>query len=832
MKSVFQNLLNFDFFVECLFIMILISYSNANANDAIEQLHIARDAFIEHFRINGTLEPEKASVIEEKLKLIIEKSEGEQHARALFELATIQRITNKFELAIQNYDKTVKAAEVIGLKEIIFDAWIGLARSYTYGIHNHGAAVDAFNNAVTNAGIEPTEKQNYDIADYSSQIQAGYGDLEAALVNALAAIRYAKNDSDLFYAQLDAGDVFMKFAESCDYRSLIDSKSLDDKDSWGACRRSVNAAKFYYMAAKKTAQKLGWNFLVNQTEGFISQLEMRLFLIEQKASVDKITGVFKAQDVHDVLVNENFSAGATGLTTGNLLIGELIDAVVPESKATDPRNIYLRGLKADSEGKPEEALTYFKRAAKLLLEERLSLFDPMRRGTVIENRPELIRDLAIRFLALRQFDDAFMTFESIRAHGLGAFSVLYDQISFTNDARNQIAKLIQLESQASAIQTKIVEDAIAGGGPDPNKQYDELNQIRKESRKLLMLPEMKDTVKKIFSVTYSPSTLGELQQAVIKSNIPVFLFWVTHTNVIVWVVSPKGIEVKTVFLPEVAVIDKVMKITDSASKRTKIFDEISARELHTYLIKPFSKYLTQEQLIIIPHGTLVDLPFEVLIDTETGDFFAKKIAVSYAPNVSFAIKSLNTPISKVSKITAIYETETIENSEIPKIKNIKELQVDAHLTKNLGNSDIIKLLGQTENVHVLLHGEYNIEDPLQSAITVSGMDKITAAELLAVNWRDTRLAVFSSCEGARLKTRISNELFGIPWTLLAGGVDHVVLSRWRGEPQHTAEWMEIFYSNLATGKGTPAMAANAAMKKFIINHERPYFWAGHRVFGR
>jgi CHAT domain-containing protein len=291
----------------------------------------------------------------------------------------------------------------------------------------------------------------------------------------------------------------------------------------------------------------------------------------------------------------------------------------------------------------------------------------------------------------------------------------------------------------------------------------------------------------------------------------------------------------------VAVIDKVQKIT--ASINSKKFNNTSGLELYAYLIKPFSKQLTRKQVLIIPQGPLVSLPFEVLIDSETGRFFVEDMAVSYAPNAAFALRALKNPFPVVSKTTAVYD-EHIENQtkEISRIAKLKNLQVSARAAVNMVENDIINLLGRAENVHVLLHGQYNSEDPLQSTIKipskpVPNLEKegkiITAAELLAIDWRDTSLAVFSSCEGAIVQTRISNELFGISWALLAGGVDHVVLSRWRVNAKSNADWMETFYLFFASGNASPALAAADAMRMMIKNGLRdPFYWAGPQVFGR
>ena len=73
-------------------------------------------------------------------------------------------------------------------------------------------------------------------------------------------------------------------------------------------------------------------------------------------------------------------------------------------------------------------------------------------------------------------------------------------------------------------------------------------------------------------------------------------------------------------------------------------------------------------------------------------------------------------------------------------------------SQTLSPDDAIRLLGGKEIVHVLLHGEFNPFDPLQSAVDLHNEKltaddrEVTAAELLATDWRDARLVVFSSCE--------------------------------------------------------------------------------------
>lgn len=828
------------YFAICAMVTLMTSYLDDCNADTLGALKAAREKYIEDFRIHGHQDLEKAKGVENSLRLLEQNTEGKALAQTLFELATIQRLTSQFEVAIGTYERASGVAKQVGDKGIEFDAWLGVARSHAYGTRNHGAADAAFEHAVTCAGDKPTQKQRYEMADYFAQLQTGWGELESALLNALEAISLAQSDSDRFYAFLDTGDVLQKFAESCDYRKLVDAKTHSEDDPWGACKRVIGSARLYYEKAAVTAKKLGWTYLEKQSQGFMSQLDMRLFLLNQKAKFEKLgfTEVFNAQNVQDVLVNEDFSAGGSELK--DIPLGPLIDEVAPEAKATDPRGIFLRGVKADLVGNQAQALGYYEKAAALLSIERASMFDIRQSGTVVENRPELIRDLGLRLLKFQRFDEAFVVFESLRSHGLYWLTTAFSKNIFSDAERKWIASLIQIDSLISSRENRLVEAVIAGMEQGRAVELlDELNQLKQQRRDRLKDKQFESVLHRMKSVESTIPTMTQLKQEVEKAKIPVLLYWVTPTNVVVWVVSPQGCTVKTVFLPEVAVVDKVNRFRNSLRSADQPLDDIAAKELHTYLIKPFAEYLTQNQLVIIPQGPLVGLPFEPLIDAEDGKYLAEKLSVSYAPNAAFAMRTLRGEPLATSRITALYD-EKIESEthEIQKMSGIRGVSVDSHSSKGMNADSVIDLLGGKKMVHILLHGKFDIDDPLQSTVKIYDREHVKgeylkAAELLGANWRDTRLAVFSSCEGAVVKTRISNEQFGISWAVLAGGANQVMLSRWRVNAMSNAKWMETFYKSLVVEGMSPSLAANAARREMIKTENRhPYYWAGPQLFGK
>ena len=165
--------------------------SGAQPLESLENLRDARMSYINNFRATGLPDTAKAKQIENQLKFLINSSKEETFGELLFELATIQRITNRFGEAIETFEQAAKTASKHNNSKLLFDIYLGIARSHAYNTRNHGAAFTAFNHAVTIAGDNPSEKQKYEMADYASQIQAGFGDLDSALLNALEAIRLA-----------------------------------------------------------------------------------------------------------------------------------------------------------------------------------------------------------------------------------------------------------------------------------------------------------------------------------------------------------------------------------------------------------------------------------------------------------------------------------------------------------------------------------------------------------------------------------------------------------------------------------------------------------------
>jgi CHAT domain-containing protein len=789
-----------------------------------------RVAFIELFRVKGTIDSASLARMAKRLEPLVQNATGETRAKALVELGTVFRMSNDYQRAIKTHTEAAREAEALGLKDLAFDAWIGVARANEYGPADHGAAAVAFDRAVDMAGELPSVKQLADLAGYLAQLEIGRGELEAGIIDALMAIRLTNDPKDRFYSEIDLADALQKLAESCDYRPLVDAKSSEDKDDvYGACRRAVAAAQAAYQQAGSTAAGLGWSHLVDEVHGFESRLEIRGKLIDMRASAAKMSlgNVFHPRSSRDVLANQNFQAGATPA------LASLIESVVKEAEAkTRIRNVqsgYLIGLVKDlGNVRPEAAAQYYADAARMLAAERSGFFDPRRRGTVIENRSEIIRDLAIRLLALGREAYAFAAFESVSARGLVEFALAMARPDVSADDRRWLAELLVIEAQASAIEHKIVAEIVASGQLDAHADnLRTLEELRAERQAKLKANETARARFDLRNATASV-TLDALRAATAGTGVPVLLYWTTYANVIAWYVGPGGSDVRSVFLPASVLEEKVRNVLRSSgdSFGRRPFDETTARELFLYLIAPFAPHLElASEVMIVPQGSLIGLPFEALIDPASGASVIDRWAVSYAPNATMALAALQRKAGPLRTVVALIDPalDLLTNET-------QAIQATGVELKTLTRDELFAGAWQGDGLHILTHGDFDPDEGLLSRLAPTrSIDRpILAAELVSLPLRGLRLAVLSAANGALTSAGV----YGFSWALLAGGASAAVSSRWEINDEINGRWMRVFYREVAGGVPV-AMAAAVATREIResgITH--PFYWAAMQVSGR
>lgn len=805
-----------------------------DADSLVRAARAASEAFREQIYRSGIPDAAPLQPVEFRLREALTKPvSGDQRAEVLYQLGSILRLQGRFSEAVVILQDAATAAEAAGRRDLAFDSWIDLARAHLYGSRHHGMAGTAIDRAAEQAGEEPSPRQRFDLALYRAELLESRGEIEAGLVAAADAIASAETGLDRFYSQLDTAQLYRAVLDRCDARP-------DFED----CNRGAAGAARAYRRAATVAVEYGWLGLLRLVEDFEKTLAEAQRQLEQRAKQARLIAdapVFAPSSLDLVLVNRHFDpepSGARELLPPELIEQAITDLLKRGGSPADARVLQMAGDALYLRGDRQGAARFYAASVDRLDEERGGFFDLRRRGTVVESRVLFYRRLALQLLALDREEEAFAAFEKARARGLAELASLVDQPEVDDRHRAWLSALLVIEATISAEQRTFALQALEKGELATNSAArDTIEQLERERRKLLLLHP--DAVRRFSGAGGATAGLRNLEALARAAEIPVLLYWSDPSNLIVWYVGPRGSDVRAVFFPETVLREKVQRLRESVATPESEFDRKTARELYLYLIAPFADLLDGDQILIVPQADLVSLPFELLVEPERDRFLIERWAVSYAPNATMAAKSLSQASMPPRHVAAIYDPKIeAETNEVEGLAAVLGPQtVDAAAMQDLTAASLRQRIAAADSLHLLAHGAFDANEPLLSELTLELSDQprhgFTAAELVGLPLRRISLAVLSACESGQTEARISNEIFGFPWSLLVAGVDQVLLSRWRVRADTNRMWMESFYRALGGG-ASPALSAAAASRAMLREPAtaHPYFWAAVQVIGR
>jgi hypothetical protein len=835
--------------------LLCIHTVGAQVADPVAPYHAANDAFLEVFRRTGARDPTALFHNLPKLEALAAVSGGELRARAFLEIGFIQRISFHLERAASAYGHAAELAAALNRSDLLFQACIGLARSQSLS-NDHGAATSTLERAAEAAGRQPTARQRFEIALDRGEFAESRGEIDSALAYAVEAFQLAPKAEDRVDALRDAGNALYALVATCNYRPLRDSHTVSDplNDVWGACRRAISVGEDTYNNAARSADQLGWKGTAQQARELLVELQSRRVVLSQVMksyalpdpqglALDPNIVRFTPQNSSQVLVQKGEYARsylAAELTmspvTPELLA--LIERTVADAASTvgneRPGVLTLQAQIADVRGRNAAlGTTLLTQAADLLMKERASYFDARRRGAVLERQADLFTNLALRLIGAHQDEAAFAMFESTRARGLGELAEFLGRENVSDVDRAWLAQQVGLDAQSDAVAQRMTEH-ILGDGHLALPPEELLKWERGTDQQRLHLLGHSAFRERMSHQKTALASLADLQRASTAAGIPVLLYWVANPNVYAWYVGPHGSEFRTIFLPQTALQHRVAELTQ-IERETGTLNEQAARQLYLYLLAPFSDLLDSRQLIIVPQGDILDVPFEILIEPESGEFAIERHVISYSPNATMALHSLTRRVPSIRKLTAVVDPDIDDGThETRAIRSLGRLDVRVVDASGINSDRLRESLSGVPSTHILLHGEFRSTEPLLSTLhpTSPTANAITAADMLSIPMAGNRLVVLSACESGEIERRISNEIYGFPWALLAAGAENVVASRWRVNGASNSVWMGQFYGAISMG-ASPAEAA-ALATRFILKTERmkPYYWAAMQVIGR
>jgi len=297
-----------------------------------------------------------------------------------------------------------------------------------------------------------------------------------------------------------------------------------------------------------------------------------------------------------------------------------------------------------------------------------------------------------------------------------------------------------------------------------------------------------------------------------------------------------------------------------------------AHELYDLLLKPAAaELLGKSRLVIVPDGSLWELPFQAL-QTPRDRYLIDDHAIFYTPSLTvlretIEARRLKAPKPLASNLLAM-GNPALGLRTTTRVKSVlmdvgfdplpeAEQQVKA-LAKIYGHEHSKVYVGTEARegrfkseakgfrvLHLATHGILNDHSPMYSYLLLAQTGEETEEDGMLEAWELMRLdlkadlAVLSACETARGRVGKGEGMIGLTWALFVAGVPTTVVSQWKVRSDSTAELMVEFHRELksrlssSTGRYSAAEALRAAALKLKRDHryQHPFDWASFVVIG-
>jgi CHAT domain-containing protein len=137
--------------------------------------------------------------------------------------------------------------------------------------------------------------------------------------------------------------------------------------------------------------------------------------------------------------------------------------------------------------------------------------------------------------------------------------------------------------------------------------------------------------------------------------------------------------------------------------------------------------------------------------------------------------------------------------------------------------------GRSKLVHIASHGYFRQDNPMFSAIHLAD-SYLSLYDLYHMDL-PVGLLTLSGCVTGLNVVAEGDELIGLSRGLLFAGARSLLLSLWDVDDRSTAEFMQLFYSNLLR-QHDKAEALRSAMLDLRTRYPHPYYWAPFRLVGK
>lgn len=484
-----------------------------------------------------------------------------------------------------------------------------------------------------------------------------------------------------------------------------------------------------------------------------------------------------------------------------------------------------RGYIELKQGRPIEALKYFKKSIDLIESQRASFKTEASKIGFAGDKFTVYRDTVDLLIKLQRYDEALAYVERGKARAL--VDMLANKKQFGDKIQSQqVASLVTNLSHAESGKFNKPTDTSAQG----LKKQRSVNRalLRKRRNDInTSQPELASLV------TVSAPSISNLQK-LLPVGETLVEYYGDNKQLYAFVMSRTG--VGAVKLNAKAINQTIHNFRNALMKPKSTTYKRIGLKLYSQLISPLVNNIKTKNVTFVPHGALHYLPFGAL-PTKTAhliDYYNIRVLPS-ASVMNFLNKK-----SKAKGTLLALGNPDLDNKKLDLPGAQKEAiaitrkQKGARLLlrEKATETAVKQYGGNYKYLHFASHGVFDPDKPLQSGLLLSkdaaNDGNLTVGELYNLSL-NADLVTLSACETALGKVANGDDVVGFTRGFLYAGAKSIVSSLWKVDDNATNKLMQSFYANLKrTDKRSALRTAQLEVKE---QYRHPYYWAAFQLTG-
>jgi CHAT domain-containing protein len=270
--------------------------------------------------------------------------------------------------------------------------------------------------------------------------------------------------------------------------------------------------------------------------------------------------------------------------------------------------------------------------------------------------------------------------------------------------------------------------------------------------------------------------------------------------------------------------------------------------LYDVLVRPVESQLAGSSVTtIIADGELRGIPYAALYDNSRQRFLVEDRTLRFARSLREAFGMVSLAEVPRQSVMLVSDPAFAGFAQLPGARAEADTIAAVYNGVTLlggesaNRGSFTALLQGTHILHYAGHAIHDHERPERSFLALAaprgrrGPDRLTAAELDALDLRHVRLVVLAACETSRSRKGWSAGLPGLTDAFLNAGAAGVVGSLWRVDDDHTRRLMIRFHRAYHRSQDGPAALRSAQLQLLSSDDPEirsPAAWAGFQYMGR